>query len=134
MFSPIFYNTIWYLLWVACMGTHNNEDTHILFMSIMKYDLYLDHFLTYLFSLCIFSGYNIYILYYYKNYYNYLLLYLCIRVLLCNNIFQYCYLLCSYFSLHIFIDHFSMIFSKYDINKQFENRYIRADDEASWKH
>lgn len=38
----MFYNTI-YLLWVAYMGTHNNEDTHTLFMSIVKYDLCPDY-------------------------------------------------------------------------------------------
>jgi len=39
-FPPMFYNTTRYLLWVACMGTHNNDDTHTVFFfpSIVKYD------------------------------------------------------------------------------------------------
>lgn len=37
--SSVFYNAVRYLLWVACMGTHSDEDTHTRLVSIQKYDL-----------------------------------------------------------------------------------------------
>lgn len=39
--SSVFYNGVRYLLWVACMGTQSDEDTHTLVVSIEKYDLYV---------------------------------------------------------------------------------------------
>lgn len=121
VFPLMFYNTIWCLLWVACMGTYNNEDTHTLFLYQPWNTIcipIITEYLTYVYSL-------------------YALFLVILHVIIHENINYWC--TCMYFYSKIFYSYFFILlcmfslitFNKYDVMRWSHNTVWKPLDKEA---